>query len=230
MVVVIDDERQRVAFHEAGHGLLAVLLEIPLTALSLRPGDGFRAVTVFDPTEAAPDLDYSLPGPLQDFAARFDAERHIIATLAGPRAAFRGAPLTGYVPPDDDETAARLATEALATLTAASADRLLAAEAVPDEPGTDDESKLWNGATRVNGFDGHLAAMHLLYLQAVTDKLLDRHSWSLRTSAEALYRESVLSGARVVQLARSCRCACHLDWGPPRADPSRPAIDAAATR
>jgi ATP-dependent Zn protease len=57
VVVVIDDERQRVAFHEAGHGLLAVLLEIPLTALSLRPGDGFRAVTVFDPTEAAPDLD-----------------------------------------------------------------------------------------------------------------------------------------------------------------------------
>ena len=104
------------------------------------------------------------------------------------------------------------------------------ARAESGEPGTDDESKLWNGATRVNGFDGHLAAMHLLYLQAVTDKLLDRHSWSLRTIAEALYRESVLSGARVVQLARSCRCACHLDWGPPRADPSRPAIDAAATR
>jgi len=64
--------------------------------------------------------------------------------------------------------------------------------------------------------------------------VLEHYEWlglhTLRTSAEALYRESVLSGARVVQLARSCRCACHLDWGPPRADPSRPAIDAAATR
>jgi hypothetical protein len=200
------DDRTRIAWHEAGHAAVAIAFGIPVEAVSLRPGEGHRAVTL-----------------LGDRPVRQSVEADIIVTVAGAIAADRLELLTGYVEPDSDKVAAAEAALSLERLAPSALALLVEAEGAPADEGNHDDVRAFNRAMSGEGpggfgtYDQLIAATRLSYLRLVATQVVDYHMNAIRAVATAAYRQTVVPGPQVEALVKASRCLCHREWGPPRA-------------
>jgi hypothetical protein len=178
----------RVASHECGHGLLALLYAIPFDVISIRPGAGFRGVTLLGPSAGS----------------REAREHRIMAVLAGDLAAsippLVGRPLVGR--------SERVAAVAVADLHVDVREALFAAE--EDADVTSDAQAAMRASRILNDGDASLVPEHLAYLSARAGAALGIHRIQLQHLAAALLRRSVLSYPTAAAIFGSTRrCACH---------------------
>jgi hypothetical protein len=216
---VPEDEQARTATHEACHGVVALVLDIPVELLSIRRGEGYRGATLYGERNLPwPDLIADAAAPSQPPATREAIEKDIIASLAGPASA-RIVTISGRFPPDHDEEAIAEALVTLRRLDPALACRLEEAEAEPASPNASDEAKAQRAAWLLNGFDRNLAIAQRSYLSAVAGELVDRHRHAIHAVAAALLEKKVLTGAAVALLFSGSRCFCHEWIAPPEVTP-----------
>jgi hypothetical protein len=196
---------------------VAQILDIGVALLSIRPGEGFRGVTLYGLRDLPwPDLTPNAAAPSQPPASREAIEKDIIASLAGP-ASNRIAPVSGRFPRDHDEEAIDEALVTLRRLDPALARRLEEAEAEPLGPDASDEALAQRAAWHLNGFDRTLADAQLNYLRAVAYELVRRHQHAINAVAVDLLAKEVLTGAAVAQLVSGSRCFCH-EWIDPSSE------------
>ncbi|MDP9250983.1 MAG: hypothetical protein M3O78_06410 [Chloroflexota bacterium] len=108
-------DRIRVAFHESAHATVAIILGIPVQAVTIRPGKGHNGATLPGTPAPAPRLERFTPAPEQAPLARYALEREMILyVLAGPIGGHLAGMPTGYIPPEAGELAAAASVERLA--------------------------------------------------------------------------------------------------------------------
>jgi hypothetical protein len=192
-----DPDRERTAYHEACHAKVALALGIGVTAVSLRLGERFRAATFFAPRRSR---------------SRAASEDRITGLLAGDlHYLVGGLPLTGWIPPSDDEAAARAAVEQLARLPRRTREVMLAFEA--DSEGYSDADSAWHATSTLDEYDTQLIGAHLGYLTARASAIIRAHQRPIRALAERLYRDTVVSGAEAERIVTWWLCSCHREWG-----------------
>ena len=188
------DDRRRTAIHEAAHCALMTRWSFPITAVSIRPGESHRGVTIMtvDPADRIRyplDGTHPLDGPAT--ASRQWAERRICVLLAGSIAADLLVPVSGFVAPPR-EYPVELAPPAAA--------KLAEAEADPESEAPSDDEIAFEFAFRLVG---QTANAYLAWLRLETHRLVAEEAPAIYAVAEALLRGDVLDGASVGQLIGS---------------------------
>ncbi len=203
----MDDDRVRPAFHEAGHAVVAYKeTGAKLGMVTIEPGTRFAGCAEWWPVTVPPDdpawsqLDVTAPFLLWPEPIRRWVELDVIVALAGEAAADVLAPRTGRLPASLVEGAAGIAA-ALPEPTAAgrlprltAGERQYAAQMVSDPDAPSDADKIAELARVAHGPDLASLAAWLVYLEAVTRALVQRHRQGIERLATELLKWGTLNG------------------------------------
>ena len=179
-----------VAFHEAGHVVIALSLGVRIDVVSIRPGEAHLGVALHGRVGGFEDFDL---GPWWQHPRSVRTAGSCIAIALAGIAAERLAPSTEAYGQWDRDAGER-ATAAVARLSPAHARSLTASEA--DASGPDDGTTAWSLALALTGSVAEAAA-HLGLMRASTRRLVDDRSHAIAAVARALTTTPVLDGAAV---------------------------------
>jgi hypothetical protein len=186
------------AYHEAGHAVAAVALDLRVDVVTIRPTHRYGGCTATEHRRAEwleriEAIDVTATAIMQPADWRRDIEADILVSLAGPAAGDAVAPATRREDPDE-QRAARAAT-ALARLSPRHREVLDRLEA-DDEPVGADDHTAWTLASVLSGEDE--AAHHLAWMQAVARRFVADYWHHIAAVAEALLEREVLSGEELL--------------------------------
>jgi hypothetical protein len=126
------EERRRVAYHEAGHAVMAYTVGRRNGVVSIRPGEHYNGIAFHGPAPRPSELErgkLGLPVPLLPARLRRWIETEILIVVAGREAEFfRFIPPTRYSGPDPDEEAAVRLARASVELSTRESEALAAAD------------------------------------------------------------------------------------------------------
>lgn len=184
-----DGEAKRVAFHEAGHALAAVVLfgGASVGPVSIVPGASYGGVTVA-----------TLPRrPAEDPVARLHDEHEAIFALAGD-IAEELALITGRLETGPQALASRTIRTTLSrapmSLDDAEAIERAAAQPATDVTVTSDEDRWWDAVRRLDPGDVDAQIAHLRYLRLRTRTLLQNRWSSLESVVAGLLEARTIGG------------------------------------
>jgi hypothetical protein len=197
------EDRRRLAYHEAAHGVVDLFYGREVEYLSIRPGRSHGGVARSRvPDQQRIDLD-ALLGPevlLTDSGARLLVERAIVSVLAGQAAAELVDMQTGRLEDVPPLPAAVAAAEALATLSPRHRELLFASEA-RDDP-IDDDDRAFEFSYWLAGQEANL---HIAWLRQVANRMVRERWAAISAVAKRLLVRGVLSGAEVAQIVNGER-------------------------
>jgi hypothetical protein len=204
-------DRRKTAAHEAGHALaLYLTTNRPPELVSTRPGKSFGGVMI--PAELPSSTDELLrdtPSIFQPEGLRRALEARICVFVAGEIAEHLA---VGLFPPltveskTADTAAAETTAATLSRLAPRHRDLLAVAEAATQS--VHDAEQAQRPSWLLTGRWGE-SSLHVLWLQAVTQDLLVRHTDALRRLTEALELAGGMDGDAFEAVIAESRCACH---------------------
>jgi hypothetical protein len=203
-----DEQRTRVATHEAGHQAMAFMLGRPVGVSSIEPTEHYSGVAFHRPL-GIPKGRFApwLPVPMQSAVVRRSIEGRILVYLAGPAAEWWLAPVepvSGYVPDDPDREAA-IELARLAAPSPAETDDL--ARAARDPVRSDE---VWAEELAVVFADDETAGAYLHWLEQETRRIVRSRRFAHLVAAivPQLLEHTTLSG----RLARRVLVAAEKEY------------------
>jgi hypothetical protein len=182
------EDRERTAFHEAGHGVVAHALGRRIELLSIRPGAHYAGIAPYVAPRLPSNGKLHRPAILQDASFRRSVETRACVALAGNLAEEFAGP-TRHRRWSDERTA-RKAVSKLAELSQRESESLERLERA-EEPFPTDDQVAKDMSWILSGEQG---LAHLIYLREVTRTILHSHRRAVVSLAEALLSKEVVSG------------------------------------
>jgi hypothetical protein len=182
------DYRERTAYHEASHAVVAVRLGVPLGVVSIRPTRRYGGVCGAGGAHRIHSLEPALPLVLQYARPRRHLETHIRFLLAGPLADHMWFPSSGYqrtpkiIRPADRPNLPPVAAAQLAAFEAAGNGP---GEPVHDEDAALTEADLLVGPT--------LAGAYIAWARADVAEMVDDNAFAIERVAHDLLAHDALS-------------------------------------
>lgn len=203
-------DRQRTAYHEAGHALAAWLYDRPLAVVSIKPGRHYNGVTRFESADRGwiEAFDVDSAALFQPIDVRTAIEREIVISLAGPIAAELALPPTGFTGPDECELVAERESASMAALSPRAQELVTAMESGP--PHESDEQTAAHLSHALT-WDEAEAAAHLAWLRVTARRLIARHWYRAAALAAALLERPVLDGKTAVAILTAAHKGEHVN-------------------